>query len=342
VDVRDLTIIGGGPTGLFGAFYAGMRGASCRIIDSLPELGGQLTALYPEKYIYDVAGFPKILAKDLVKGLTEQGLQFGAQVLLNQEVTGLTREMVEGEEMFVLDTPSGRHGTRTILIAAGIGPFAPRRLGLADEAQWLERGLHDRVVRPEAFRGKRVLIVGGGDSAFDWAANLHGVAASVLQIHRSANFKAHEATVRQVETLCAAGAMELRTFWKVKALHGDARIEGATLVNTKTKAEERVATDAVLALLGFISRLGAVASWGIAIAKDELLVNSSMETNRPGIYAAGDIVAYAGKLKLIATAVADAAVAVNGAVKYIHPAAKFAPGHSSAIEHLFTQSAPSP
>ena len=342
VDVRDLTIIGGGPTGLFGAFYAGMRGASCRIVDSLPELGGQLTALYPEKYIYDVAGFPKILAKDLVKGLTEQGLQFGAQVLLNQEVTGLTREPVEGEEMFVLDTPSGRHGTRTILIAAGIGPFAPRRLGIADEALWLERGLYDRVVRPEVFRGKRLLIVGGGDSAFDWAANLHGVAASVLQIHRTANFKAHSATVQQVEALCAAGAMELRTFWEVKALHGDARVEGATLVHTKTRAEERVEADAVLALLGFVSRLGAVASWGIAIAKDELLVNSAMETNRPGIYAAGDIVAYAGKLKLIATAVAEAAVAVNGAVKYIHPESKFAPGHSSAMDHLFTQSAPNP
>ena len=337
VDVRDLTIIGGGPTGLFGAFYSGMRGASCRIIDSLPQLGGQLSALYPEKYIYDVAGFPKILAKDLVRGLTEQGLQFGAQVLLNQEVTGLTREPVEGEEMFVLDTPSGRHGTRTILIAAGIGPFAPRRLGIPDEPRWLGHGLHDRVVRPEAFRGKRLLIVGGGDSAFDWAAHLHGVAASILQIHRSANFKAHAATVGAVDALCAATAMELRTFWEVKALHGAGDVEAATLVHTRTKAEERVPVDAVLALLGFVSRLGAVAAWGIAIEKDELQVNSSMETTRPGIYAAGDIVSYPGKLKLIATAVAEAAVAVNGAVKYIHPEAKFAPGHSSAMEHLFTQ-----
>jgi thioredoxin reductase (NADPH) len=339
-DVRDITIVGGGPTGLFGAFYAGMRGASCRIIDSLPDLGGQLTALYPEKYIYDVAGFPRILAKDLVKGLVEQGLQFGAQVLLNQEVTDLRREAVDGEEMFVLDTSSGRHGTRTILIAAGIGPFAPRRLGLADEAQWLDKGLYGRVVRPEAFRDKRILIVGGGDSAFDWAANLQGVAASVLQIHRSANFKAHAATIQRVEALRAAKAMELRTFWEVKALHGAGCVEGVTLVNTKTRAEERVEVDAVLALLGFISRLGAVASWGIAIEKDELLVNSGMETNRPGLYAAGDIVAYPGKLKLIATAVAEAAVAVNGAVKFIHPEAKFAPGHSSAMEHLFTQAPP--
>jgi thioredoxin reductase len=338
LEVRDITIIGGGPTGLFGAFYAGMRGASCRIVDSLPELGGQLTALYPEKYIYDVAGFPRVLAKDLVKGLAEQGLQFGAQVLLNQEVRGLVRDAVEGEEVFVLDTPSGRHGTRTILVAAGIGPFSPRRLGLPDEAHWLERGLYDRVLQPEAFRGRRVLIVGGGDSAFDWAVRLQPIARSVLQIHRSASFRAHAATVQQVEALCAASRMELRTFREVKALHGGARLDAATIVDTRTKTEERVPVDAVVALLGFVSRLGVVAEWGLTIAKDEIVVNSAMETNRPGLYAAGDIVAYPGKLKLIATAVAEAAVAVNGAVRFIHPDAKFSPGHSSAMEHLFGRS----
>jgi len=335
LEVRDITIIGGGPTGLFGAFYAGMRGASCRIIDSLPQLGGQLTALYPEKYIYDVAGFPKVLAKDLVNGLVQQGLQFGAQVLLNQEVSGLMREQVGGEEVFVLDTPSGRHGTRTILIAAGIGPFSPRRLGLADEASWWGRGLYDRVLQPEALRGRRVLIVGGGDSAFDWAARLQPIARSVLQIHRSASFRAHTATVRQVEELCAAQRMELRAFWEVKALHGGERLDAATIVNTRTKAVERVPADAVVALLGFVSRLGAVAEWGLAIAKDEIVVNSAMETSRSGLWAAGDIVAYPGKLKLIATAVAEAAVAVNGAVRFIHPEAKFSPGHSSEMEHLF-------
>jgi thioredoxin reductase (NADPH) len=335
IEVRDMTIVGGGPTGLFGAFYAGMRGASCRIIDSLPQLGGQLTALYPEKNIYDVAGFPKVLAKDLVRGLVEQGLQFGAQVLLEQEVTRLVLEAVDGEEVFVLDTPSGRHGTRAILIAAGIGPFAPRRLGLPDEARWLERGLHDRVVRPETLRDQRVMIVGGGDSAFDWAVNLQGVARSILQIHRSATFRAHAATVREVEALSAAGRMELRTHWVVKALHGGERLEAATIVDRRTKAEERVPLDAVVALLGYVSRLGAVADWGLTIVKDEVVVNSAMETGRPGIYAAGDIVTYEGKLKLIATAVAEAAIAVNGAVRRIRPDAKFSPGHSSEMAHLF-------
>ncbi len=335
IEVRDITIVGGGPTGLFGAFYAGLRGASCRIVDSLPELGGQLTALYPEKYVYDVAGFPKVLAKDLVRGLAEQGLQFGAQVLLGQEVTRLVREEAGGEEVFVLDTASGRHGTRTIIVAAGIGPFAPRRLGLADEERWLGRGLFDRVVRPEELRGRRVLIVGGGDSAFDWTVNLQGVARSVMQIHRSAGFRAHAATVRQVEALQAAGRVELRTHRVVKALHGADRVEAATLVDRRTGAEERVELDAVVALLGYVSRLGAVAEWGLTIVKDEVVVNSAMETGRPGIWAAGDIVTYEGKLKLIATGVAEAAIAVNGAVKRIHPEAKFAPGHSSEMEHLF-------
>lgn len=335
IEVRDITIVGGGPTGLFGAFYAGLRGASCRIIDSLPELGGQLTALYPEKHVYDVAGFPKVLAKDLVKGLVEQGLQFGAQVLLDQEVTRLVREEVDGEEVFVLDTPSGRHGTRAILIAAGIGPFAPRRLGLPDEERWLGRGLYDRVVRPEEFRGRGVLIVGGGDSAFDWAVNLEGVARSIALVHRSASFRAHAATVRQVEALRAAGRLELRAHQVVKALHGGGRVEAATLVDRRTKAEERVEVDAVIALLGYVSRLGAVADWGLTIVKDEIVVNSAMETGRPGLYAAGDIVTYEGKLKLIATGVAEAAIAVNGAVRRIHPEAKFSPGHSSEMGHLF-------
>src|SRR5262245_56192201 len=175
-DTKDITIIGAGPTGLFGAFYAGMRGASFRLIDNLDQVGGQLTALYPEKYIFDVAGFPKILSKDLVKGFAEQALQWKPEVQLGEKVVGLRREPANGNPQFIIVTDKDEYPSRSVLIAGGIGAFTPRKLPLKDADQWMGRGLFDRVLDPQAFAGRRVLIVGGGDSAFDWAVNLYGVA----------------------------------------------------------------------------------------------------------------------------------------------------------------------
>lgn len=321
---------------MFGAFYAGMRGVSCRIIDALPDLGGQLTALYPEKYIFDVGGFPKILAKDLVKGLRDQMAQFHPDVQLNQEVTGLTTETgADGKPLFLLRTSAGEYATRAIVIAAGIGAFSPRKLPLKDADMWLGRGLYDRVLDPEVFRGKRLLIVGGGDSAFDWAVNLQGIAASILMIHRRDGFRAHQATIDQVYQLCAAGKMELRTFWELKAIHGTERIEAVTIFNNKTKQEERVAVDCVLPQLGFVSNLGDIANWGLELVKEEIVVNQMMETSVSGIYAAGDIVTYPGKLKLIATGFGEVCTAVNNAVHHIYPEKKMFPGHSSNMEGVF-------
>ena len=328
-DLKDITIIGAGPTGLFGAFYAGMRGASCRLIDNLDHVGGQLTALYPEKYIFDVAGFPKILAKDLVKGLADQAAQFGAPVHLGQKVVGLRRESVDGAPRFVLVTEGGEYPSRTLLIAGGIGAFTPRALPLKGAEQWAGKGLHDRVLDPQVFRGKRVLIVGGGDSAFDWAVNLQGIAKSILMIHRRDGFRAHQATVDQVRALAGAGKMELRTFCELRAIEGGKGIERVTIVNSQTKTEETLPMDCVIPQLGFISSLGAIAEWGLAIEKHEIKVNQTMETSIPGIYAAGDIATYPGKLKLIATGVAEASIAVNHAVHALNPSAKFEPGHSS-------------
>ena len=335
-DVKDITIIGAGPTGLFAAFYAGMRGASHRLIDNLDQVGGQLTALYPEKYVFDVAGFPKILAKDLVRGMAEQGLQWKAPVHLGQKVTGLRTARENGKPAFTVVTDQGEFASRTVLIAGGIGAFTPRKLPLKDADQWLGKGLYDRVLDPQGFRGKRILIVGGGDSAFDWAVNLQGVAKSILMIHRRDGFRAHQATVDQVHALSAAGKMELRTFWELKAIHGGSRIERVTLVNNKTKDEERVALDCVIPQLGFVSSLGAIAEWGLDIEKGEIKVSQTMETNLPGIFAAGDITTYPGKLKLIATGVAEACIAVNHAVHFINPSAKIEPGHSSNMA-LFGQ-----
>jgi len=335
-DVKDITIIGAGPTGLFGAFYAGMRGATCRLIDNLDQVGGQLTALYPEKYIFDVAGFPKVLAKDLVKGMAEQAFQFKQPVHLGQKVTGLKRESENGRPAFTVVTDGDEYPSRTVLIAGGIGAFTPRKLPLKDVDHWYERGLYDRILDPQVFRGKRVLLVGGGDSAFDWAVNLQGIARRILMIHRRDGFRAHAATVEQVQALAAAGKMELRTFWELKAIHGGDAIEAVTIVNSKTKAEERVAIDNVIPQLGFISSLGPIAEWGLELEKGDIKVSQTMATNIPGIFAAGDITTYAGKLKLIATGAAEAAIAVNHAVHFINPAAKIEPGHSSNMA-LFGQ-----
>src|SRR5258708_1608928 len=213
---KDITIIGAGPTGLFAAFYAGMRGASHRLIDNLDQVGGQLTALYPEKYIFDVAGFPKILAKDLVKGMAEQGLQWKGSVHLAQKVIGLKRTEDNGRPLFTVVTDQEEYPGRTVLIAGGIGAFTPRKLPLKDVDQWNDKGLHDRVLNPREFAGKRVLIVGGGDSAFDWAVNLHPGAKSILMIHRREGFRSHQSTVDQVQALAAACKMQLRTSWEMK------------------------------------------------------------------------------------------------------------------------------
>lgn len=328
----DITIIGGGPTGLFGAFYAGMRGASCRIIDALPELGGQLMALYPEKHIYDVAGFTKVLAKDLVSAMVHQGLQFGATAHLGQTVTGLRKETRDGEELFILDTTVDSYPTRTIVLAAGIGAFAPRTLPLEGSQAWEGKGLRYHIREPAELAGQRVLLVGGGDSAFDWALHLHGVARTVTLIHRRDQFRAHQATIDQVQALSAEGKVDVRTFTEVAAIHGSSRIDAATLKHAKTGAEDRIAFDAIVPLLGFHSDLGAINEWGLDTEKADIKVSTVMETNVPGIYAAGDVVAYPGKLKLIATGVAEACTAVNNAVHRINPKAKVSPGHSSDMK----------
>jgi thioredoxin reductase len=330
-DLRDISIIGGGPTGLFAAFYAGMRAATARIIDALPALGGQLQALYPEKYIFDVAGFPKVLAKDLVSGMVEQALQFGAPTHLGEVVTGLRRAEENGKSHFLLETTDGVYPSRTVIICAGIGAFEPRKLGIEGEERYEEKGLYFKVVDPKLFAGRNVLLVGGGDSAFDWAVNLQGIAKSVRLIHRRDHFRAHGATVKQVQELCAAGRCEVRTFWEVKALHGSDRIDRVTIFQSKTKEEETLDVDAVIPLLGFHSDLGAINEWGLDTDKADIKVDQVMATNVPGIFAAGDVTSYPGKLKLIATGASEACIAVNNAVHYINPKMKVNPGHSSNL-----------
>jgi len=325
-EITDITVIGGGPTGLFASFYAGMRGATAQIVDALPQLGGQLTALYPEKYIFDVGGYSKILAKDLVNALVEQAAQFKFKSHLNQNVTALERN----EDHFVLVTETDRFPTRAIVIAAGIGAFSPRRLPQACAEPWYGKGIFDRVSNPEEFRGQSIVIIGGGDSAFDWAQQLRDRARAVTLIHRSDRYRAHDATVADVVAAASAGRTTLLPFHELHDVRSqNDRLTGITVRDVKSKSTRDIEADAILPMLGFISDIGALAEWGLNCEKEEIVVNSLMETGRAGIYAAGDITTYPGKLKLIATGFGEAATAVNQAVHWIYPDKKVNPGHSS-------------
>ena len=330
----DITILGGGPTGLFALFYAGMRGVRAQIIDAMPQLGGQLTALYPEKYIFDVGGFPKVLTKDFVRMLEEQALQFHGAVHLNKRVAALE----EADGQFALVAGEERFPTRSILIAAGIGAFTPRRLPQPAAAPWYGRGIYDAVTDPERFRNQRVVIIGGGDSAFDWAHQLLDRASAVTVVHRSDRFRAHAATVAEVERAAKAGRAEVLTFHELHDIRADnGTLTGIVVRATKTKVTRDVDCDVVLPMLGYVSDLGAIAEWGLTLEKEEIVVNSQMETGRPGIYAAGDVTTFPGKLKLIATGFGEAATAVNQAVHWIYPEKKVEPGHSSNMK-IFGQS----
>ncbi len=327
-DLKDITIIGGGPTGLFAAFYAGMRGASTRIIDSLPELGGQLMALYPEKYIYDVGGFPQILARDLAVKLIEQGTQFGPEVRLEEQVVDLIRE----DGHFVLVTNRGRYPSKAVVIAAGKGAFSPRTLDCPGYDALLGKGVAYHVKDPAIYAGKRVLIVGGGDSAVDWALALKDHCERLVLIHRREGFRAHAHSMKLMTQAVERGEMELLTHKEVREIHGEDRVTAVTIFDNRTGEEMRFEMDAVLALIGFKPELGPIARWGLELERNAIKVGPLMETNIPGVFAAGDIGTYQSKLDLIATGFAEAAIAVNNAIHYIDPTARVNPGHSTNLK----------
>jgi thioredoxin reductase (NADPH) len=329
---KDITIVGGGPTGLFGAFYAGMRGMSCRIVDSLPELGGQLTALYPEKYVFDVGGFPKILAKDLATNLVAQGTQFSQEVVLDEEIHALERDAGPRGELIGLHGKQGTYWTKTVVVAGGKGAFEPQPLEVPGYEELLGRGVHYAVKDPEAYRGKKVVIVGGGDSALDWTLILKEKQAHVVLAHRRDRFRAHEVSVERVMEAGRDGALELRLFHEVAEIHGNGKVESATLFDNRTEERVTIECDAVLTFLGFKPDLGPIETWGLELKGNRIVVNQLMETNIPGVYAAGDVVDYPGKLDLIVSGFAEAAIAVNNAVHRVDPSARVNPGHSTSMK----------
>lgn len=325
--IFDITILGGGPTGLFAAFYAGLRNASCKIVDSMPALGGRLTAVYPEKYIYDVAGFPKVLAKDLVDNLITQAMAYNPTLALEEVAQKLHRR---DDGVWELTTQSQVHLTRTIIIAAGVGSYSPKK-HLAPGADRFEgRGIAYAVLDKNIYRGRKVVVVGGGDSALDWANEMVPIAAEVTLIHRSDRFRAHDDSVIKLKKTNA----RILTNTEIISFDGDSTLKSIKVQNTETQEESEILADDAIIMFGFNSSLGKIREWGLELQGDGIRVNDCMETNISGIYAAGDIAEYRGKLKLIATGFSEAAIAVNFAKTFINPKEKAQPLHSTTIMEL--------
>ncbi len=321
----DLIIVGAGPTGLAAAFYAGMRGLSSRLVDPLPEPGGQLVALYPEKYIYDVVGFPKIKAADLAARLVAQVEPFHPIFALEERAETL-KEDAEG---FLLTTDKGHaYRARAVIVAAGLGVFEPRRVGAEGERELEGKGVFYAVKHPEEFKGKEVLIVGGGDSAVDWALMLKNIARVTL-IHRRKTFRAHEKSVQELLEAAKRGELTVKTPYVLKAVRGDDWVKEAEIENLETGAREVLPVDAVLILAGFLTKPGPLAKWGLKLEGNKIVVNTRMETSRKGVFAAGDAVTYPGKLKLLQINFGEAATAAHYAAAYL-TGERAQPGHKSA------------
>ncbi|MAY95726.1 NAD(P)/FAD-dependent oxidoreductase [uncultured Nocardioides sp.] len=319
----DLVIVGAGPTGLFATYYAGFRGHRIALVDSLPELGGQVTAMYPEKQILDVAGFPSVKGRDLVSGLVAQAATADAVHLLGRTASSLVHGP-DGIELGLDDGTLVRAGA--MIITAGIGKFSPRPLPAGEG--WLGRGLEFFVPSFAPYVDKDVVIVGGGDSAFDWAVHLEPIARSVTLVHRRDAFRAHERTVEQVR----ASSVRIVTRAEVTALRAAADDPTGPLAEIDVTDPDGLTTypcQAVVAALGFVADLGPIQQWGVEVHKRHVVVDPSMRTSLDRVFAAGDITEYPGKVRLIAVGFGEAATAVNNATVAIDPTAKVFPGHSS-------------
>jgi thioredoxin reductase (NADPH) len=320
--VVDVTILGAGPSGLAAAYYVGHREGSVRIVESLEQLGGQVAATYPEKHVFDVAGFPKVKGQDLVDMCAEQGLQYEPEVRLGEEARTLERVEHDGEELLALTTSKGGpYLSRALIVTAGHGAFEPRKLGVADVDAWEGKGLHYVVREKAQFAGRRCVIVGGGDSALDWTLGLQDTATlPITLVHRRDRFRALESSVSEARRLEAQGAVRILTPHEVRGIHGsNGRIEAVTIEKTDDGSLEQVDCDALITLLGFVSHLGAIAEWGLELhGKRQIKIDPmTCATSVPGVYAAGDVAGYEGKITLITIGMGEAAIAANNAIASI-------------------------
>ena len=318
----DLLIIGAGPSGLYGAYYSGFRGFDTVVLDTLPEAGGQITAMYPEKEIFDVAGFTTVKGRDLVDRLVAQASTFPVEFLLDEQALTLTTS--EEGPVTVTTATERTIKAKAVLLTGGIGSFRPRPIPVGEE--WLGRGLAYFVPRLDDYADRDVVIVGGGDSAFDWAWSLHPVARSVTLVHRREQFRAHAGMVDKVRDL---DRVTLVTSHELSDISGAEGIESVTVRHRDTGAETQLAANAVVAALGFIANIGPMADWGLELDKRRILVDPAMRSSLPRVLAAGDLVAYPGKVPLISVGFGEAATAVNNAAPLIDPHYGVFPGHSS-------------
>ncbi|AIJ21279.1 NAD(P)/FAD-dependent oxidoreductase [Amycolatopsis methanolica] len=323
----DLLIVGAGPVGLFGAYYAGFRGLRVAVVDSLSEVGGQVAALYPEKELLDIAGFPAIKGRDLIARLQAQADHFEPVYVLGHQAKQLERRPTgDGtpEDLVVTTSRGLRIVAKAIVITGGIGTFTPRRLPAGWEFE--ERGLAYFVPEPGDYADADVVIVGGGDSAFDWAVTLHPLARSVTIVHRRDTFRAHEATVAAVRDL----GVPIITNAEVKRVSGNGWIEAVEIEEAGAAGVRSLPCQRLVAALGFTANLGPLRDWGLELAHNRhIIVDSAMRTRQPGVFAAGDITEFDGKVRLIAVGFGEAALAVNHAAIHIDPGRKLFPGHST-------------
>lgn len=318
----DVLIVGAGPAGLYGAYCAGFRGLSTVVVDVLPQVGGQVMALYPEKQIRDVAGIPNARGRDFIAALEEQAAAYDPTYLLGRQAVSL--EHVDGSPVVTLDDGTVIEAGAVVL-TAGIGTPTPRTLGCGEE--WLGTALSYFVLDPAAHADQDVVIVGGGDSALDWADALEPIARSVTLVHRRAAFRGHAATVARVQSSTTA----IHTDTEVVAFDGDlvaGRLEKVTL-RAKDGTETVIAADRVIAALGFISDLGPLREWGIELQARSVVVDRSMRTSLPRVYAAGDVTEYPGKVRLMSVGFGEVATAVNHVAVDLDPDLTLFPGHST-------------
>ncbi len=322
----DLTIIGGGPVGIYGAFYAGMHGLKTKIIDALPQLGGQLAALYPEKNIYDLPGHPEIKAEEMVEMLIKQLKKYEHQVDYVGNTTVQTVEK-QDDQTFKICTDHECHFSRAVVITAGNGAFKPRPLGVSDEESY--ENIHYFVSNMNQFKHKKVAVFGGGDSAVDWALMLEGVAKEVTIIHRRDEFRAHHGSVERLKQ----SSVNILTPYQIKEVTSqDSRVTAVNLTNSTTQDDQTVEVDDVIVLFGFISSLGPIKEWDIDLDKNALRVNQIQQTSVSGIFAAGDACTYEGKIKMITVGFGEVVTAINAAAKYAYPEKNHVHKHSSAMQ----------